>query len=82
MLAHGKTAMFLLPFLQVANYPAERQITNFINYLKSNGVNLGDNRILFNLARYDKPYVPIAGASNSIDAALKAAQRLRQIIDS
>ena len=77
MNAAGKVAIFLLPFIQVAGFPTEKQITNFIQYLKSNGVNLGDSRIWFALARYDKPYIPISGSTNSIDSALKAAQKLR-----
>lgn len=38
---------------------------------------MNDNRIKFVLARYDKPYISIAGATNSIDSALKAAQKLK-----
>lgn len=77
MNAAGKVAIFLLPFIQVANFPTEKQITNFIQYLKTNGVNLGDSKLWFALARYDKPYIPITGSSNSIDSALKAAQKMR-----
>lgn len=58
--------MFLLPFINVANYPTERQITNFIQYLKSNGINMSNNKLMFVLARYDKPYIPIVGSTNSI----------------
>ena len=77
VLAAGKTAFFLLPFRQKAGYPTERQITQFIEYLKTNKVAMGDSRIKFVLARYDKPYIPITGSSNSIDSALKAAQKLK-----
>lgn len=77
VLAAGKTAFFLLPFQNVAGNPTERQISGFINWLKSNGVNMSENRIRFVLARYDKPFLPITGASNSIDSALKAAQKLK-----
>jgi hypothetical protein len=60
-----------------AGNPTERQITQFIEYLKANKVNMSDNRIRFVLARYDKPYIPIYGVSNSIFSALKAAERLK-----
>ena len=50
---------FLLPFINVARNPTERQITQFIEYLKANKVNMSHNRIRFVLARYDKPYIPI-----------------------
>jgi hypothetical protein len=77
VLAAGKSAFFLLPFRNVAGNPSERQISGFINWLKGQGVNMGDGRIRFVLARYDQPHLPIAGSSNSIDSALKAAQRLK-----
>lgn len=76
VLAAGKTAFFLLPFRQVAGNPTEKQIISFIQYLKSH-TSLTDNRIRFVLARYDQPHLPIVGATNSIDSALKAAQRLK-----
>jgi hypothetical protein len=38
---------------------------------------MADNRIRFVLARYDNPHVAITGPSNSIDSALKAAQRMK-----
>lgn len=38
---------------------------------------MSDNRIRFVLARYDKPFIPIPGSTNSIDSALKAAQKLK-----
>lgn len=63
--------------MNVAGNPTERQISGFINWLMSNGVNMSDNRIRFVLARYDKPFIPIPGSTNSIDSALKAAQKLK-----
>lgn len=77
VLGAGKTAFFLLPFRQVAGNPSQRQITQFIQLLKNSGVNMADNRIRFVLARYDNPHVAITGPSNSIDSALKAAQRMK-----
>jgi hypothetical protein len=38
---------------------------------------MSDNRIKFVIARYDKPYISITGPSNSIDSALKAAQKMK-----
>lgn len=77
VLAAGKTAFFLLPFVHKNNYPTESQITNLINYYKSHGINMSENRIRLVLARYDQPHIPILGSSNSIYSALKAAQKLR-----
>lgn len=77
VLAAGKVAMFLLPFINKAGYPTEKQITDFIQYLKSHNVNMSSNRILFVLARYDQPLLPITGSTNSILSALHAAQRLK-----
>lgn len=77
VLAAGKSAFFLLPFKNVAGYPTERQITQFIEYLKANKVNMTDNRIRFVLARYDLPHLPIYGATNSIFSALVAAEKLK-----
>lgn len=76
VLAAGKTVFFLLPFRHVAGNPTEKQITSFIEYLKSH-TSLTDNRIRFVLARYDKPPIPISGTTNSIYAVLKAAQKLK-----
>lgn len=73
VLAAGKSAFFLLPFKNVAGNPTERQITQFIEYLRNNKVNMADNRIRFVLARYDQPPIPIYGATNSIFSALRAA---------
>jgi hypothetical protein len=42
---------------------------------------MSENRIRFVLARYDKPYIPVVGASNSIYTALNAATRLKSIIN-
>lgn len=77
VLAAGKSPIFLLPFRNRAGDPTEKQISQFINYLKGSKVSMSDNRIKFVIARYDKPYIPISGATNSIDAALKAAEKLK-----
>ena len=80
VLQHGKSAFFLLPFLQSApdDQPAERTIEAAIDTFRSMGAKLADPRVHIVLARYAKPYLPVNGKSNSIEAAFSKAKQMQQ----
>lgn len=80
VLQHGKSPFFLLPFLQSApdGKPAEQTIEAAIDTFRSMGAKMADPRVHVVLARYSKPYLPIKGNSNSIEAAFSKAKQMQQ----
>lgn len=65
ILAHGKSPFFLLPFY-LGYGRTEDVMHNFLQDLVNKGGNIADDRVHIVIARYDQPFVPIAGPSDTI----------------
>merc|ERR1712137_1031824 len=72
----GKSPFFLLPLGgDSPELPsAEERIRFAINAFVNMGTNMGDSRVRVVVTRYDAPHLPVAGKTNSVQAALKEAQ--------
>jgi hypothetical protein len=69
LLAHGKQPIFLLPFRVWPN-STEAIMGQFFAWLGERGANISDDRVVFALANYDTPPLPVLGAQNSIESAI------------
>ena len=79
VLEAGKSPFFLLPFLvtqPIAEDAIRLALENFSNQTKQ----MGDPRVRVVLARYDMPHLPIAGSTNSIEAALSVAKKMQRTV--
>lgn len=81
VLGKGKSPFFLLPFKSVST-PTEQVMTNMLRGLVQKGAQISDSRVHFVLARYDQPFLPISGSSNSIASALTAAKNFHALLES
>jgi hypothetical protein len=72
LLSRGKWPIFLLPF-RTWSSSTEEIMKQFFQWFASRGVSLNDDRIIFTLANYDSPPLPVVGQSNSIESALRAS---------
>lgn len=76
VLAKGHSPLLLLPFQSGSMLP-ETAMDKLIDFLILTGANISDPRVVFVLARYDMPFVPIQGVTGSISAALEVAKARR-----
>ena len=71
LLTRGKRPIFLLPFR--SNFPnaTEDIMAQVFGWFASRNASLADSRVVFALANYDQPPLPVLGATNSIESALR-----------
>jgi len=81
VLAAGKVPFFLLPFV-VTQEKTEDVIKDALDNFAAQGADMKDPRVHVVLARYNTPHVPIAGPSNTIEAALVRTQRIQATFES
>jgi len=62
LLSRGKRPIFLLPFRVWAN--TEVQMAYAIAWLTARGANISDDRVVFALANYDTPPLPVIGPTD------------------
>lgn len=79
ILAYGKSPFFLLPFRSVTT-PTETVMTNMLRGLVQKGAAISDSRVHIVIARYDQPFLPIPGSTNSIESAVAAARNFHILL--
>ena len=79
VLGANRSPFFLLPFLgpSYAGPVAEDRIRQALTNFKSQTKNMDRPEVRVVLARYDPPHLPIAGPTNSIEAALQVAKQMQ-----